>query len=140
MKINSEEKMKSAVQEATAAAKSDASVNRLTTLYTNTSQDAANAEAKIQNTMRSREYQDLVRDAAPSTSKDLSPEALKIQQAAKTELDNVNQSFVDQRRVINEARAFIAAQLKSKNIDVNPPTPTKKSDAPPALPPGAKLD
>ena len=139
MKIDSEERTKRVMQEATAAAKSDASVNRLTTLYTNTSQDAANVEAKIQNTMKSTEYLDLVRDAAPS-SKDLSPEALKIQQAAKKELDKMNQSFVDQRRVVNEARAFIAAQLKAKNIDVNPSTPTKESDAPPPLPPGAKLD
>ena len=122
MKIDSDERTKRAMQEATAAAKSEASVNRLTTLYTNTSQDAANAEAKIQNTMKSQDYLNLVRDAAPSKSEDLSPAALKIQQAAKTELDNINRSFEDQRRAVNESRAFIAAQLKSKGIDVNPQT------------------
>lgn len=138
MKIDSDERMKRAVQEATAAAKSDANVNRLTTLYTSTSQDAANAEAKIQNTMKSTEYQDLVRDAAPSTSKDLSPEALKIQQAARTELNKVNKSFEDQRRAVSESRAFIAAQLKSKGINVSPSVPTGGNVPPP--PPGAKVD
>jgi len=118
--------------------KVEGNTNRLITLYTSAQSDRAAVESRINNIMKSDEYQRALADAAPIAA-DSSESAKKMQAKAATALQGFNDSFKTQRETVDNTIKFMEERLSAKNV----PFPAKKpkgSDAPPALPPGAKLD
>jgi hypothetical protein len=138
MKIDSDERLKKIDAGFRVADKGEGNINRLITLYTSAQSDRASVESRINNIMKSDEYQRALADAAPIAA-DSSESAKKMQANAAAALKGFNDSFKTQRETVDNTVKFMEERLSAKNIEL----PTKKpkgSDTPPPLPPGAKLD
>jgi len=118
--------------------KVEGNTNRLITLYTSAQSDRASVESRINNIMKSDEYQRALADAAPIAA-DSSESAKKMQAKAATALQGFNDSFKTQRETVDNTVKFLEERLSAKGVEL-PAKKPKGSDAPPALPPGAKLD
>jgi len=141
MKIDSDERLKKIDAGFRAADKVEGNTNRLITLYTSAQSDRASVESRINNIMKSDEYQRALENSKMKIDSDSSPNVIKIRDDAVAALQGFNDSFKTQREAVDNSIKFMEERLSAKNVEL----PTKKpkgsgSDAPPPLPPGAKLD
>jgi len=138
MKIDSDERLKKIDAGFRAADKVEGNTNRLITLYTSAQSDRASVESRINNIMKSDEYQRALADAAPINA-DSSEAAKKMQANAAAALKGFNESFKTQRETVDNTVKFLEERLSAKGVEL-PAKKPKGSDTPPPPPPGAKLD
>jgi hypothetical protein len=138
MKIDSDERLKKIDAGFRAADKVEGNTNRLITLYTSAQSDRASVESRINNIMKSDEYQRALADAAPINA-DSSEAAKKMQANAAAALKGFNESFKTQRETVDNTVKFLEERLSAKGVEL-PAKKPKGSDTPPPPPPGAKVD
>jgi hypothetical protein len=138
MKIDSDERLKKIDARFRAEDKAEGNTNRLITLYTSAQSDRAAVESRINNIMKSDEYQRALADAAPIAA-DSSESAKKMQAKAAEALKGFNDSFKTQRETVDNTVKFMEDRLSTKGVELPTKKPTGSGTAPP-LPPGAKLD
>ena len=138
MKIDSDERLKKIDAGFRAADKVEGNTNRLITLYTSAQSDRASVESRINNIMKSDEYQRALADAAP-ISADSSDSVKKMQANAAAALKGFNDSFKTQREAVDNTVKFMEERLSAKGVEL-PAKKPKGSDTPPPPPPGAKVD
>ena len=141
MKIDSDERLKKIDAKFRAEDKVEGNTNRLITLYTSAQSDRASVESRINNIMKSDEYQRALENSKMKIDSDSSPNVIKIRDDAVAALQGFNDSFKTQRDAVDNSIKFMEERLSAKGVEL----PAKKpkgsgSDAPPPLPPGAKLD
>jgi hypothetical protein len=141
MKIDSDERLKKIDAGFRAADKVEGNTNRLITLYTSAQSDRASVESRINNIMKSDEYQRALENSKMKIDSDSSPNVIKIRDDAVAALQGFNDSFKTQREAVDNSIKFMEERLSAKGVEL----PTKKpkgsgSDAPPPPPPGAKVD
>jgi hypothetical protein len=138
MKIDSDERLKKIDVGLRAADKVEGNTNRLITLYTSAQSDRASVESRINNIMKSDEYQRALADAAPINA-DSSEAAKKMQANAAAALKGFNDSFKTQRETVDNTVKFMEERLSAKGVEL-PAKKPKGSDTPPPPPPGSKVD
>jgi hypothetical protein len=138
MKIDSDERLKKIDAGFRAADKVEGNTNRLITLYTSAQSDRASVESRINNIMKSDEYQRALADAAPINA-DSSEAAKKMQANAAAALKGFNDSFKTQRETVDNTVKFMEERLSAKGVEL-PAKKPKGSDTPPPPPPGSKVD
>jgi hypothetical protein len=119
--------------------KVEGNTNRLITLYTSAQSDKTAVESRIANIMNSQKYQDALTNSRATITPESGTAAIKMRDDAKEVLRGLDESFKTLRETTDNTIKFMEERLSAKNV----PLPAKKpkgSDAPPALPPGAKLD
>ena len=139
MKIDADAKNNKMLADFRAADKAEAGKDRLITLYRGAQSDIASAEARIQNIMKSPEYQDALANSKETITKESGKAAVKMRDDAVEALKGFNESFKAQREAVDSTVKFMEERLSAKGV----PLPAKKpkgSDTAPPLPPGAKLD
>jgi hypothetical protein len=139
MKIDADAKNNKMLADFRAADKAEAGKDRLITLYRGAQSDIASAESRIQNIMKSPEYQDALANSKETITKESGKAAVKMRDDAVEALKGFNESFKAQREAVDSTVKFMEDRLNAKGV----PLPAKKpkgSDKPPPLPPGAKLD
>jgi hypothetical protein len=139
MKIDADAKNNKMLADFRAADKAEAGKDRLITLYRGAQSDIASAESRIQNIMKSPEYQDALANSKAAITKESGTAAVKMRDDAVEALKGFNESFKAQREAVDSTVKFMEDRLNAKGV----PLPAKKpkgSDTAPPPPPGAKLD
>jgi len=139
MKIDADAKNNKMLADFRAADKVEAGKDRLLTLYRGAQSDIASAESRIQNIMKSPEYQDALANSKATITKESGTAAVKMRDDAVEALKGFNESFKTQREAVDSTVKFMEDRLNAKGIEL-PVKKSKGSDKPPPLPPGAKLD
>jgi hypothetical protein len=139
MKIDADAKNNKMLADFRAADKAEAGKDRLITLYRGAQSDIASAESRIQNIMKSPEYQDALANSKATITKESGTAAVKMRDDAVEALKGFNESFKTQREAVDSTVKFMEDRLNAKGIEL-PVKKSKGSDKPPPLPPGAKLD
>ena len=139
MKIDADAKNNKMLADFRAADKAEAGKDRLITLYRGAQSDIASAESRIQNIMKSPEYQDALANSKATITKESGTAAVKMRDDAVEALKGFNESFKAQREAVDSTVKFMEDRLSAKGVPL-PDKKSKGSDKPPPLPPGAKLD
>jgi hypothetical protein len=139
MKIDADAKNNKMLADFRAADKAEAGKDRLITLYRGAQSDIASAESRIQNIMKSPEYQDALANSKETITKESGKAAVKMRDDAVEALKGFNESFKAQREAVDSTVKFMEDRLNAKGVPL-PPKKPKGSDKPPPPPPGAKLD